>query len=238
MWANESWTSNPAFGNTNEKIENSYSDIKAIEQNIDNLIKYFKNENYLKIDNKPVFEVHHPWFIKEIELCLFYYMLNDKCIKNNFSGIHFIVNAINGKYNNSNFINKMHHLNYKKNTSSRYDKNNQIVLDYKTYIDNIDNDKDYCDINIQTLVFDFDNRARLFKPDRLKKSTICINNSEFDKTMFIKKILENYKKNKKSDVEKILLVNSWNEWGEKMAVEPSKEYGYYYLNLLREHVLK
>ena len=234
MWANESWTANPAFGNTNEKIETDYSDIKCIEKNIDGLIKYFKHENYLKIDNKPVFEVHHPWFINEQQLYLYYNILNNKCISNHFNGIHFIVNAINGNYKN--FINNMHHLNYKNNNSTRYDQNKgHNVIDYKNYLKNI---KEYYGLSIQTLVFDFDNRARFFKPDKYSKSTVCINNTEFNKRKFIKKIVNNYKKNKSSDVENILLINSWNEWGEKMAVEPSEEYGYYYLNLLREYLSK
>jgi len=48
----------------------------------------------------------------------------------------------------------------------------------------------------------------------------------------MKKIINKYIKEKKSDVENILLINSWNEWGEKMSLEPSQEYGFYYLNLL------
>ena len=101
------------------EIETDYSDINCIEKNIDSLLNYFKNENYLKIDNKPVFEIHHPWFMNETDLDLFYNILNNKCLENNFSGVHFIVNAINGTYKN--YINKMHHLNYKKNTSTKFD---------------------------------------------------------------------------------------------------------------------
>jgi hypothetical protein len=67
-------------------------------------------------------------------------------------------------------------------------------------------------------------------------STVCVNNTEIDKILFIKKIIEKYNKNKKNSVENILLINSWNEWGEKMAIEPSEEYGYYYLNLIKENL--
>jgi hypothetical protein len=35
-----------------------------------------------------------------------------------------------------------------------------------------------------------------------------------------------------SELSKLLLVNSFNEWGENMAFEPSDKYYYYYLNLL------
>ena len=68
-------------------------------------------------------------------------------------------------------------------------------------------------------------------------STICINNSEFDKIQLMNKIFQKYEKEKTSDVENILLMNAWNEWGEKMTFEPSEEYGYYYLNLLLEYLI-
>ena len=32
--------------------------------------------------------------------------------------------------------------------------------------------------------------------------------------------------------DKILLINSWNEWGEQMEIEPSNEKGTYYIDLI------
>jgi hypothetical protein len=87
---------------------------------------------------------------------------------------------------------------------------------------------------IQTIVFDFNNKPRLFEPDRLNKSTICIKNTEFNKICFAKKIINSYKTNKTNSVENILLINSFNEWGENMAIEPGAKYEYYYLNLLKD----
>ena len=40
---------------------------------------------------------------------------------------------------------------------------------------------------------------------------------------------------KNSDT-KILLINAWNEWGEKMHVEPSEQRGYYYLDLIKNNL--
>ena len=33
-----------------------------------------------------------------------------------------------------------------------------------------------------------------------------------------------------------VLVNTWNEWGESTIVEPSREYGYRYLDMTRDFV--
>jgi hypothetical protein len=43
-----------------------------------------------------------------------------------------------------------------------------------------------------------------------------------------------YKNSENSELNKILLINSFNEWGEDMAFEPSEKYKYYNLNLLFE----
>ena len=230
IWANEPWSHNAAFGVSNDKIETDYSKIETFDEIMNNLLLYFKHDNYLKIDNKPVLSIHHPWYIGEnIDTC--FDIFNKKCIENNYNGIHFIVNAINGPYN---YINNYHNFNYKKSKSSVHSKKqNQIFLDYKNYIDNdITENID----GIHTLAFDFDNSARLLKPYKLDASTICINNTEFSKKLFMQKIVNKYNKSKKSDVENILLVNSWNEWGEKMHMEPSNEYGYYYLNMIIDYL--
>ena len=237
IWANESWTQNPAFGNSSEKIENIY-DENYINLNVNNLVNYFKHDNYLKIDNKPVFMLHHPWFMTDSEIKLLYNTLNYKCIKNLFKGVYFIINSINGYYDG--YINYNFNFNYKKSKSCYYDENlSQIYLDYKKYINNdLDNINNNSIIN--TVVFDFDNRIRLSKPYRLQNSTICVNNSEFNKILFLNKIIETYNKNtkttKKSDIENIMLINGWNEWGEKMNIEPSSQYNFYYLNLLKKYL--
>ena len=234
IWANESWTQNPAFGNSNEKIENIYNE-HYITLNVHNLLNYFKHNNYLKIDNKPVFMLHHPWFMTDIEIDLLYNILNYYCIQNSYDGVYFIINSMNGYYDG--YLNYNFNFNYKKSTSCYYDKKiSQTYLDYQQYINNdIEHNINNNSI-INTLVFDFDNSARLYKPNRLYNSTICINNTELNKTIFINKIIETYKKNKKSDIENILLINGWNEWGEKMNIEPSSEYNFYYLNLLKKYI--
>ena len=228
IWANESWTDNQAFGSSsNNKIETEYSNNETFDKLAINLITYFKHNNYLKIDNKPVLSIHHPWCIgKNINSC--FDILNQKCIENNYSGIHFIVSSMTDSYDT--YINNHHAFDYKKSAATIYNKEkNQIYLDYKKYTasDSVTNKSD-----IYTLAFDFDNSARLIRPNKLSLSTICINNAEFNKTLFIQKIIKKYDKQKKSAVENILIVNAWNEWGEKMHMEPSNEYGYYNLNML------
>jgi hypothetical protein len=226
IWANESWTNNNAFGsNTTGEIKNEYN-CDNFQNNANDLINYFKHENYLKINNKPVFFVYHNYLIEDIDT--FYQILNDLCILNNFDGVHLVLNSF--VFKNKKYPNFYINFNYKNFESRFYDENEKHnKLNYKEYTDNPYhlNEK-----MIQTIVFDFNNRPRLYQPNKLEYSTVCINNSEIDKVTFTNKLIKTYNYDKKNDVENILLINSFNEWGENMAFEPSKKYGYYNMNLL------
>jgi hypothetical protein len=231
IWANEDWSNNAAFGEKDKEfnIRNLYNESNFYE-NSKNLLKYFKHNNYLKIDNKPVFFIYHNYLIGNNQLNTFYNIFNNMCIENNFSGVHLILNSFMNQ--STNFKNFYINFNYKKYESRFYqDKTKQIYLNYKEYVNN----SYHCKMKtIQTVCFDFNNKPRLFKPDKLDKSTVCINNTEFDKIMFINKLLDTYNYNKSSEVDNILLINSFNEWGENMAFEPSNKYEYYNLNSLLE----
>ncbi len=231
VWANEDWSNNPAF-NTTDKIYNVYNE-ESFNKNADNLITYFLHDNYYKIDNKPIFMLHHPWFIEDDKINLFNKILNDKCIKNNFAGVTLIINSMNKKYNNYNNYN--FHPNYKvppKDTT--YILNNKIVLNYEKYIKDITIEKN----TINSLFFDFNNTARLYKPNKLEKSTRIINNSNENINIYLNKLhnIYNSDNDNNNKINKILLINAWNEWGEKMHIEPSEEKKFYYLELIKKLV--
>ncbi len=225
IWANENWTDNLAFGiNEKSKMINEYTEENYIK-NANYLVEYFKHDNYLKIERKPVFFIYHTYLIENIEL--FRTILNDTCIKHKFDGVTIVVNSF--LETPDTFDRFYINFNYKK-YHSRYIENKQHKLNYKDYLDTDYHFKENC---IHTIVTDFNNKPRLYKPDRIEHSTVCVNNTEINKIAFIKKVLRLYEKNK-SELGKILLVNSFNEWGENMAFEPSEKYQYYNLNLLQE----
>jgi len=232
IWANEDWTNNTAFGVSSKyKIQNVY-DNKNFLENATNLIDYFKHPNYLKIDNKPVFFIYHNYLIENIDE--FYEILNTLSIANGFLGVHLVLNSFvnkNEKYKKF-YIN----FNYKKFDARYYDKEDkQLKIDYHDYTMNPYhvNEK-----TIQTVIFDFNNRARLFIPNRLELSTVCKCNGEIEKLSFCDKLIDTYNYEKSSELDNILLINAFNEWGENMAFEPSKKYGYYNLNILTNKLIE
>jgi hypothetical protein len=59
--------------------------------------------------------------------------------------------------------------------------NKQLYLNYKTYLDT---EYHFNKKNIQTIVFNFNNRARLIKPQFIENSTVTINNTQINKIFF------------------------------------------------------
>jgi len=229
IWANEDWSNNPAF-NTNDNILNNYDDLSFIK-NANNLVNYFKHENYYKINNKPVFFIHHPWFIEENQINNFYNILNNLCIENNFDGIELVVNSMIKNYEN--YTNYDLHPNYKRPPlNSKLIFQNKPCINYNIYVNSITLKLN----NINTLFFDFNNTVRLYKPNKLDRVTTVIENSEIYIDKFIKKVIDQQKINDNREINNILLINAWNEWGEKMHIEPSIEKKYYYLNKIKNIV--
>jgi len=228
IWANEDWSNNAAF-NTKEQIYNIY-DIENFKSNIKTLIKYFRNVNYYKIDNKPVFYVHHPWLIPKETLYLFNRMLNQECINEGFNGINLVVNNMRDQYeNNYTGLNKYNHNpDYKKDPATT------------NYVDHVKENRSKNDVSLNypaSMFFDFNNTARLYIPNKLNNATIISNNTYPAQVENLRVLLSRYK-TKREEINKIMLFNSWNEWGENMAVEPSTEKGYAYLNMIKFALLR
>jgi len=218
-WANEDWTSNVWFGHSNNRIENKY-DEEALIPNIDNLLTYFKNDNYLKIDNKPVLFVHQPYYMKEKELNNFKRLLNDKCIKSGFLGINLAFNNVKSKQKQSGDV-------FFSTTAIKSLPNNN---DYGQYV----KDLVFKD-NIQIINFDFDNSARMYKPSR-NNIYKYKNVTEEGQQLILQKALAHYNNfKKKSDMDDLIIFNAWNEWGERMAIEPSEQMGYYFLDMIKKY---
>jgi hypothetical protein len=233
IWANENWTNNAAFGNThNSQIINDYTE-ESFNKMSNDLIQYFQKPIYLKINNKPVLFIYHNFFMNPEQLNMFNKILEQMCINDGFNGVHIVINSFY-QTDHTGYKEFYINFNYKKEDSRYWDsKTDQIYLDYKKYINNDYHDKDV----IQTIVYDFNNKPRLFEPNHLKASTVCLNNTEFHKILFTDKLIKKYE-NKEEGIDKILLINALNEWGENMTFEPSNKYGFYNINLLTNELKK
>lgn len=212
IWANENW-----HGTKSIKIENKYDDV-AFSENITNLMNYFKSVNYLKINNKPVLFIYHPQYMTINELIKFNSILEFACKKNGFAGINIVLN--NSHTHHKGFL----------QFNTHASKSLPFNGDFESYVDSI-----AFKHNIQAINFDFDNSARMFKP--VRDTIIKYNNvTELSQRRLLNKVVNYYKNTVKNPVENILLINAWNNWGEQMAVEPSEQKGFYFLDLIKELV--
>jgi hypothetical protein len=223
IWKNENLSN--IYNCGNKIIENIYNS-SCYNKICEDLIRYFKNERYLKIDNKPVFIVEDSNLIDNIDL--FFNIINDFCIKNNFNGINLILNS----HNNENNRFKSCKIHFDKNTEkNRFVefKNNENEINYKKFTDDILNTK-----NIQTMIYDFNNSSNIRKHLKLNQPLVCKNNSEMLKILYTKKVVDSYNKSSQTEIDKILLVNSLNNWSDGNNFEPNEKYGYYNINLLNK----
>jgi hypothetical protein len=242
-WANENWCSNIAFNNPGT-ILNTYTS-KNIFDNCKLLVEYFTHVNYYKIDNKPVFGIHHPFLLPSTEtIDEIYYTLNTLCMENGFAGVTLIVNSIVQTY--PKYKNYLMHPNYKnikyeiKTASSiktdslinnKNIKNSRKCIDYTKYIDLLKLENT-C---INTIYFDFNNTARMYKPDNLNNVTQFINITDSSIKQHIIQVKQACYANTYSlnELDRIVLINAWNEWTEKMHIEPSIESGTKLLDMLK-----
>jgi hypothetical protein len=242
MYCNESWTKNPAFSvdeNNNYKIQNTFNQ-ETILENLNNLLPYFKHNNYKKIDNKPVFTLHHPFEMEDNEIDLFFKISNELLINNGFNGIELVLNNMHKNYEK--YEKYYHHSNYKTNKQNKFLSFNgkNRYIDYKKYVEDFleserNNDNEYI---INTVFTNFNNSVRFFK--HTKKDiyiTKTVNNSiELFKKFLDYQFTKYFSKTK--TLHKLFFINAWNEWGEQMVLEPSNEQEFLYLETFTEKLIE
>jgi hypothetical protein len=222
IWANENWSNNVSFNVAQEKIINVYT-FDNYMKNIKNLIKYFKHPNYYKIENKPVFFIHHPWNMSSEQLCVFNYVLDSECIKNGFNGVIVQMNNMKNTNSTDNVYN-----------CSPTNKGGESS-DYYVYTDTII-EPQLNKIKIQTIFFDFNNSARFSNPYKQIYIYKFENTTIYNQDRLVDMILTRYKQ-ESTEIDKIVLINSWNEWGENMAIEPGEINKTKYLSLIKSNLL-
>jgi hypothetical protein len=224
IWANENWSNNLAFNVKSEKIVNVYN-FDNFMKNINHLMQYFKHPNYYKIENKPVFSIHHPWCIPEDYLPIFNYMLTTECIKNGFDGVVLTMN--NMLYEKSSNVTYNFSPSYKGYESTNYKEYTNTIIQQQ-----LQNN------SINTIFFNFNNSVRFAIPHRTDCITKFTNTTMYNQDYLVNIILNKYKtKTMKTEHDQILLINSWNEWGENMAIEPGEINKTKYLSLIKSNLL-
>ena len=126
MWANHDWTRS-WVGGREILMKQEYGIEQDWLNHIQYLIEFFKDERYIKIDNKPVFQIYIgdkiECFDEMIEVW------NTECIRNGFDGIYIIENIDNyTKIDNQKYQNKIDAINIMEHSAAiNYWRNNFFI---------------------------------------------------------------------------------------------------------------
>lgn len=241
-WANHPWTR--AWDGKEHQIlqAQTYGGKEDWEKHLNYYMPFFKDRRYIKKDNRPLLFIYNTGAILQYQEMVEYW--EQELIKQGFDGIR-IAEFINSK--NTKAIGRKEDLIFEDEPifSSRFEIPSCLKL--KRVVCKLLKLPDYLDYNllwkrilhkkhiygdreiIQGAFCSFDN-----SPRRGKKGSFIIKNSTPES---FKKYFGQLLKNKRPNMcEDYIVMNAWNEWGEGAMLEPSKRYGYGYLEAIRENL--
>lgn len=263
-WANHTWTSKTWDKGANKSVpttlvEQKYPGIDDYVAHFYAVLPAFKDKRYITVDGKPFFYIFAPMDFKDISN--FITTWRKLAIENGLKGIHFVANAsatfrdlktgqlckqLVPEYDVNEYFFGLGFDAVCSNGMTRANVMNQgILLSYikgfikkKLNINIVDKIKQK-DIN-KFLFTDEDRRENVYPTlipnfDRTPRTSKDIVYYESTPDVFKDSIKDclSYIKNKKSE-HKIIILKSWNEWGEGNYVEPDLKYGCGYLNALKD----
>lgn len=218
-------------------LEFQYGTQKDWQEHFGYLLPFFKDDRYLKINNKPVFVLMRTSEDKTLKAMHDYW--DEEAKKHGFDGVlmyttvrmHGNYSLLDGQFTYEprySAWGKMESINVRLN-KYLHTKNNGYRYDYEdVWKKIISNAKKNAHKNVfYGSVVNFDDTAR-----RGDKARIIINSSPdvFEKyfSILYKLSCDNNKD--------ILFVTAWNEWGEGAYLEPDEDNGYAYLDALKNAV--
>lgn len=242
-WANHDWM-RTWFSYDKEMLrkQNYASNDDEIIEHYNYLKKFFNDERYIKIENKPIFIIYNyydiPNFDKYIEIW------NNLAIEDGFLGIYFI-QTLGGKNLtwNKEYFNacfdfeptfttfsdlKTVHFNHRiKRYFKKISKSNKMtnIFDYNLVCKKMENriyeEKEHC----YGMFAEWDNTPR-----HKHNGTIF---SNFTLDRYKKCFAIQYNKSKEND-HPFLIFDAWNEWGEGAILEPDNIFGLKKLEIIRD----
>lgn len=241
-WANHSWKK--TWNGLNEiLIEQTYGNENEWNKHFNYLLQFFKDERYIKIDNKPIFMIYSPEDVKKLDERIKFF--SKKCIENGFSGIYLIEskNTIKNlklispessaqvlREPNCCLTKRFFWEKVFQKLKSKFQKNYLYFVQKYNYLRfvnySIEISAKY--VNKKTLpgIFtSWDNTSRHGRRGYVIEGSTP--------KLFKEYLLEQKNIMKERNVEYIFL-NAWNEWAEGMYLEPDEKYKYGYLEAIKE----
>lgn len=248
-WANESWKakvwSNQDGSEDKILIEQFYPGEKDIIDHFNHILSAFKDERYLKIDDKPVFVIYRPFQLNGQSY--FIETWNKLAKENGLKGIHFVGHTLYSKeiedilnlgFDAVNVFplgdckrSKIQIILHLKSLILFSLKLKPLVYQYKNAINSFNIKENYKENVYPSIIPNWDHTSRSKKygfvldnsnPKLFKRHVECIFDSIVDKPK----------------EKQLVFLKSWNEWGEGNYIEPDLKFGNQYLQTIKRIINK
>ena len=241
-WANEPWARTWDGQNTNILMAQEYGSEKEWEEHFNYLNQFFKDERYIKVNNKPMLLIYRTEHIPNVNKMVEFW---DKlALENGFDGIYLVETLT--IFQNDSFVDKssavveFEPMFTMSSDLSFFQKVYDQLLSYtnkglrsksydavwKTILKRKNKNSKNKKVFLGGFV-DWDNTARKGNKGLYYRN---MNTDKF-KTYFA----QQYAKAKKQESD-YLFINAWNEWAEGTYLEPDKKCGYEILENIKDIV--
>ena len=238
-WANENWSKLWDGGNKELIFEQKLLDGDD-EKFFYDILPFFKDERYIKINNKPLFIVYRPQLFSKERFQKFMNIMKNLSIENGFDGIFFCCT-------NCRMFDEQEEWGFDAliEFPPHYMQgllNKQLITEFcnKDFTCNLYDMKDYIENKkyfiktnstsvIKSIFPSWDNTAR----KAYSHGGIFIGETPKLYKQWLLDILNWTKQNRSKDTQ-FVFINAWNEWAEGAHLEPDNRYGYAYLQATKE----
>lgn len=236
-WANENWSRLWDGGDKEVIVE------QKLQENDDekffyDILPFFKDERYIKVDNKPILLIYNMKLFEKERILRFIKTLKNLAKKEGLAGV-FILGVKSFDFEEQlefgadakvefpphNMPNKFDFRIYPKYANKNA---NGRVFDINEYVKKGEYVKDGDSSVFKGAFPSWDNTARKAKSGA--DIYLC---SPSSYKAWLKNLITWTRANHKQD-RRFIFINAWNEWGEGAHLEPDTRYGYAYLQATRE----
>ena len=237
-FANENWSKNWDGGDKEVLIEQKFleDDPKQFAQDI---MPFFADERYIKINNKPILVVYKPQLFKKEILKNFADELNKKAKENGLDGVYLIMAKTQDIETNPKEFFMDAVVEFPPHIIGRYAK--KVIK--KTYLNPSFNGRIF-DMEglIKKQEYLYETDYKLYKTvfpswdNTARKAYTGASVFEISPELYKKWLKDciNWTKEKNNKDEQFIFINAWNEWAEGAHLEPDQKYGYAYLQATKE----
>lgn len=240
MWANANWSREWGDGDIRQVLIKQEILPKYDEKFAEDILKYFKDQRYIKINNKPLFIINRVRMVEVSRMREFIDKIKEVAIKNGFDDIYVLgTNAgyFNGGIKELN-IEGIVEFGHQAQPMSKelYNFNGKFinpkfkgtVVDVKKALDkklHLVTNNYKC---FKCVFPGWDNSSR-----KAYRDAMIYQMTPKDYKKWLSDVIL-WTKNNCSTNEQLVFINAWNEWAEGAHLEPDQHYGYAYLQATKD----